>query len=99
MACVVTSTCRNAFCCWKDYSIELAINDVKAEKIMAEVIKLSLVDRIWPNCLGRAIRNSGLIDFEQYSAKLAKSAGKETIGSESRATRSLVAKDKGNRLL
>ena len=65
---------------------------------MAEVMKLSLVDRIWPNCLGRAIRNSGLIDVDQYSAKLAKSAGKETIGLESRAMRSLVAKDKGKKI-
>ena len=57
MACVVTTTCRNAFCCRTYCSIELAINDIKAEKIVAEVMKLSLVDRIWPNCLGRPIQN------------------------------------------
>ena len=47
----------------------------------------------------QAYPKSGLIDVEQYSAKLAKSAGKETTGSESRATRSLVAKDKGKKIV
>ena len=99
VAFVVIPTCRNAFCCWTYCSIEPAINDVKAEKIVAEVMKVSLVDMIWPNCLGRAIQNYGLIDVEEYSAKLAKSADKETTRSESRATRSLVAKDKGKKIV
>ena len=46
MACIVTPTFLNAFCCWTACSIESAINEVKAEKIVVEVMKLSLVDRV-----------------------------------------------------
>ena len=62
-------------------TIESVVDDVKAEEIVAEIVKLPLVDRVWPNCLGRAIRNSGLVDVNQFSAKLAKSIGKEVAGS------------------
>ena len=75
------------------------MNDVKAEAVVSEVVKLPVVDRVWPNFLGRAICHSGLFDVKLFSSKLAKSVcGKEIIGFESRVIRSLLMKDKGKKV-
>ena len=56
-------------------NIESIVEDVKAEAIAAKIVKLPLADRVWPNCLGRTIHNSGLADVNQFFVKLVRSDG------------------------
>ena len=75
------------------------MDDAKAEAVAAEILKLPITDMIWPNCLVRAIYHSVLVDVDNIYVKLAKSVvGKEIASSESRATKSLLTKDKGKKV-
>ena len=56
-------------------NIESAVEDVKAQTIEGDIVKLPLADRVWPNCIGWAIHNSGLVDVNQFSAKLSRISG------------------------
>ena len=47
--------------------------------IVGKILSLPVVDRLWPNCLNRPIRNASPVDVEDFIKKMHKAAGKSIV--------------------
>ena len=52
---------------------------MSAIDVVGKILSLLVVDRLWPNCLNRPIRNASPVDVEDFIKKMHKAAGKSII--------------------
>lgn len=55
-----------------------------AKEIVEKIVSLPLEDRVWPNCLGRPVRNSSPVDIEEFKRKM--EAEEQALGREQSRT-------------
>ncbi|KAL8091346.1 hypothetical protein AgCh_033814 [Apium graveolens] len=60
-----------------DCDFEFDDNDTVTKAIMEKIWSLHVSERLWPNCLGRPIRNTGKVNVEEFVANMKKSQGGE----------------------
>ena len=63
-------SCFGLSCFCVDPDFEFDDDDVKTKEIVNKILQLPLGDRLWPNCLGRVVRNSSPVNVEEYASRL-----------------------------
>ena len=60
-------------------------NIIEAQKVVSRVLELPIGERLWPNCLGRPIRNASFVDVSEFLSKMNKAIGKHSVDSPEKA--------------
>ena len=61
-----------------------------AKQIVDKIMHLPLGDRLWPNCLGRTIRNSSVVNIEEYANRLGMAVESDDDQSRSATVRTVA---------
>lgn len=74
-----------------DPDFEFDDDDAGAKDSVKKILEPPVVDRLWPNCLHRPIRNPSLVDVEYFAHKLKKAPAKIDVGISGKALTKSVA--------
>ncbi|XP_063945074.1 uncharacterized protein LOC135151216 [Daucus carota subsp. sativus] len=69
----------------KELSFELEEGNIEAEKVVSKILELPIAERLWPNCLGRPIKNASFVDVSEFLNKMNKAVIRHGIGSPEKA--------------
>ena len=96
----------NTILSYVEPNFEFDDDNKAAKEIVDKIMQLPLGDRLWPNCLGRTIRNSSVVNVEEYANRLgmvvesdddqSRSATVRTVAQRTRS-KAVVSVAKGSR--
>ena len=66
---------------------------MSATDVVGKILSLPVIDRLWPNCLNRPIRNASPVDVEDFIKKMHKAAGKSIVYAPASTTLSYCQQD------
>ena len=79
MACAMYIICNVLYFWHVDPDFEFDGDNMSAINVVGKILSLPVVDRLWPNCLNRPIRNASPMDVEDFIKKMYKAVGKSIV--------------------